>query len=49
LITLAGEPGWGAWYVDVPPHKEGESVVPESLTVYDAAGKVIVEQKLSGD
>jgi hypothetical protein len=47
LITPAGEPGWGAWYVDVPPHKEGESSVPDSLTVYDAAGRVLVRQNLT--
>ncbi|MFE7753452.1 hypothetical protein [Streptomyces sp. NPDC057418] len=47
LITQAGEPGWGAWYADVPPHKEGDSAIPDSLTVYDAAGKVLVDKDLT--
>ncbi|MFE2039311.1 hypothetical protein ACFXBB_40080, partial [Streptomyces scopuliridis] len=48
LITLAGKPGWGAWYVDLPTHEAGESALPDSLTVYDSAGRILVEKGLSG-
>ncbi|MFD9006580.1 hypothetical protein ACFV0T_37510 [Streptomyces sp. NPDC059582] len=40
LLELAGEPGWGAWYVstDVPAGNDGLSV--ENVVVRDTHGKV---------
>lgn len=49
LITPAGKPGWGAWYVDLPTYEAGESMLPDSLTVYDSSGRILVEKRLSGD
>ncbi|MFE7753450.1 hypothetical protein [Streptomyces sp. NPDC057429] len=48
MVVLAGESGWGGWYTSMPAG-DGPSPLPESLIVYNASGKVIVEQKLSGD
>ncbi|MFD4035447.1 hypothetical protein ACFWVP_34255 [Streptomyces sp. NPDC058637] len=48
LVTLAGKPGWGAWTAEVSPYKDGVSVLPDSLTVYDSAGRILVEKNLSG-
>ncbi|MGW4227835.1 hypothetical protein ACWEF9_00870 [Streptomyces sp. NPDC004980] len=47
LITPAGKPGWGAWTAEVSPHRDGESMLPDSLTVYDAAGRILVEKNLT--
>lgn len=49
LITPAGKPGWGAWYVGLPTHGAGEPAVLDGLTVYDSAGRILVEKRLSGD
>jgi hypothetical protein len=48
MVVLAAESGRGGWYVSMPV-PDDPSQLPESLTVYDADGEVIVEQKLSGD
>ncbi|WP_143204904.1 hypothetical protein [Streptomyces sp. CB02009] len=51
VVTLAGEPGWGAWYADggtgktetlTPSHPQPDSFY-ESITVYDTTGKIIAQ------
>ncbi|MFF2521825.1 hypothetical protein [Streptomyces liangshanensis] len=43
VVTLAGDPGWGAWYAEV----KSTGRVPRSLTLYDAAGNVLVHKDLA--
>ncbi|WP_416960492.1 sigma factor-like helix-turn-helix DNA-binding protein [Streptomyces sp. Agncl-13] len=46
VLTLAGSPGWGVWYARAPltPEEMKSSSVDggPTVTVYDAAGKVVV-------
>ncbi|WP_405916567.1 hypothetical protein [Streptomyces sp. NBC_00728] len=49
-LTLAGKPGWGAWYVmtPAPPSPAPDdppSWDPRRVTVYDTSGAVLVSQK----
>ncbi|OKJ49586.1 hypothetical protein AMK27_36055 [Streptomyces sp. CB02009] len=53
VVTLAGEPGWGAWYADggtgktetlTPSHPQPDGFY-ESITVYDTTGKIIAQLK----
>ncbi|MFF8512835.1 hypothetical protein ACF064_32660 [Streptomyces sp. NPDC015492] len=51
IVTLAGNPGWGAWYATNPlPHRrlptgptsaDGKDDLVKSVTVLDAAGRTI--------
>ncbi|WP_345579984.1 sigma factor-like helix-turn-helix DNA-binding protein [Streptomyces prasinosporus] len=43
VLTLAGGPGWGAWYARTPPEGSGASRAGggQTVTVYDAAGAVL--------
>ncbi|WP_327234783.1 hypothetical protein OG349_13150 [Streptomyces sp. NBC_01317] len=43
VVTLAGDPGWGAWYADVKPSAR----IPRSLTLYDDAGNVLARKDLT--
>ncbi|MFJ4467686.1 hypothetical protein ACIP2X_09470 [Streptomyces sp. NPDC089424] len=38
VVRLAGKPGWGVWYTDVPLH---DDLVIDSVTLYDKHGKEI--------
>ncbi|WP_159054030.1 MULTISPECIES: hypothetical protein [Streptomyces] len=38
VIRLAGKPGWGVWYTDVPLH---DDLAVNSVTLYDQHGKKI--------
>ncbi|MEU7469869.1 hypothetical protein AB0A94_15240 [Streptomyces sp. NPDC044984] len=38
VVRLAGTPGWGVWYADVPLH---EDLTIDSVTLYDRHGKEI--------
>jgi hypothetical protein len=51
VVTLAGQPGWGAWYADggtgkpetlTPSHPQPDSFY-QSITVYDTTGKIITQ------
>ncbi|MZE50435.1 hypothetical protein GTY86_03705 [Streptomyces sp. SID5770] len=51
VVTLAGQPGWGAWYADggtgesetlTPGHSQPDSFY-QSITVYDTTGKIIAQ------
>ncbi|MEU0434852.1 hypothetical protein ABZ153_25030 [Streptomyces sp. NPDC006290] len=48
-LTLAGRPGWGAWYAvtpapPTPAPDNAPSVDPLRVTVYDSSGAVLVSQ-----
>ncbi|MGW1108469.1 hypothetical protein [Streptomyces sp. NPDC002540] len=52
VLTLAGNPGWGAWYASVklPDARKTPKTLPDDhvvrrVTVYDAAGVVIASRK----
>ncbi|MFG3660931.1 hypothetical protein [Streptomyces sp. NPDC047706] len=38
VVRLAGKPGWGVWYIDVPLH---DDLTINSVTLYDKHGKKI--------
>lgn len=39
----------GRVVVGLPTHGAGEPAVLDGLTVYDSAGRILVEKRLSGD
>lgn len=50
VLTLAGSPGWGAWHARTQPADaaadSGPSDGGQTVTVYDAAGEVLVRSEL---
>ncbi|MFJ9968460.1 hypothetical protein [Streptomyces avermitilis] len=48
MVTLAGNPGWGAWYAQAritkpaPVNDKHPKAFLRNVTVYDTAGKTIV-------
>jgi len=41
VLTLAGSPGWSAWYADTQPGDTGQSLEGFTVKAYDSAGKLL--------